>query len=99
MNTQQLRESPATDMALNSNQPHSAPSIGPENRESEAEGEDSRRQQNNSHLPQSHDDTPECLMVKLIMSSSWLERRAPMNTSSPAGTMKLHVAFPFWSLA
>lgn len=38
VNTQQLRESPATDMALNSNQTHSAPSIGPENRESEAGG-------------------------------------------------------------
>lgn len=33
------------------------------------------------------------------MSPSWLERQASVNTSSPAGTMKLHVAFPFWSLA
>lgn len=56
-------------------------------------------QQNNGRLPQSRDDTPEWLMVKLIMSSSWLERRASVNTSSAAGTMKVHVAPPFGSLA
>lgn len=53
-------------MALNSNQPHKAPSIGPENRETEAEGRDSTCQQNNGHLPPSRGNTPECLMVKLI---------------------------------
>lgn len=66
--------------------------------ESEAGG-DSTCQQNNGCLPQSREDTPECLMVKLIMSSSWLEQRATVNSPSPVGTMKMHMAFPFWSLA
>lgn len=65
-----ISESPATAMALTSNQPHCIPSLCPENRESERGAmENSTCQQNNGRLPLSHGDTPECLMVKLIMSS------------------------------
>lgn len=57
--------------------------------ESEAAGGrqgDSSCEQNNGRLPQSCEDTPECLMLKLITSSSWLappwtlhHRREPWN--------------------
>lgn len=54
-------------MALTPNQLHRTPCIRPKNREN------STCQQNNGRLPQSCEDTPECLTVKLIMSSlGWL---------------------------